>query len=91
MTDAGPRPDRVISVLTESFDIEPELAKEAASGQRSLIGGYATVEGARLAVSSAGGTAETPRRRDPGLTRKLSASATRTGVRTDGNRSCRTK
>jgi hypothetical protein len=59
ITNAGSRPDRVAKVLRDSFDLDEGEAQQALGGTMPLIGGYATVEGARMAVQAAGGHART--------------------------------
>ena len=59
ITNVGPRPDRVAKALRASFDLDEGEAKQALGGAMPLIGGYATVEGARMAVQAAGGQAQT--------------------------------
>ena len=57
--DSGPRADKVVKLLMESFGIDHETAASALHAP--LKGGYATVEGARMAIESAGARAETRR------------------------------
>ena len=59
ITDVGSRPDRVAKALKDSFGIDEAEAQQALGGGTLLTGGYATVEGAGMAVRAAGGQAET--------------------------------
>jgi hypothetical protein len=57
--NTGSRPEKVTRALRESFGVDESTARQALAGSTPLTGGYATVEGARLAVQAAGGRAET--------------------------------
>ena len=59
ITNAGSRPDRVVKAVRDSFGIDEAKAQQALGGGTLLTGGYATVEGARMAIQAAGGQAET--------------------------------
>jgi hypothetical protein len=55
--DAGPRQEKVVDLIMESFGIDRPAAESAL--RAPVRGGYATVEGARMAIAWTGARAET--------------------------------
>jgi hypothetical protein len=58
ITNPGKRPDKTVKMLHETFGVDRETAEAAARGERTVTGGYATVEGARMSIASDGGSAD---------------------------------